>query len=158
MQRTIAGYARHPNFSGILLVGLGCEVNQVACLIENTGLAAGPRLRTLNIQNEGGTRATVARGNAMLREMLAVANRCERRTVSAEHLVLGLECGGSDAYSGITANPALGVAVDRLVANGGSAILSETPEIYGAEHLLTRRAVSRAVGEKLIARIRWRDV
>ena len=76
--------------------------------------------------------------------MLPAANRVERRDVPASHLMLGLQCGGSDGYSGVTANPALGVAVDLLVAHGGTAILAETPEIYGAEHLLTRRAVSRA--------------
>jgi arabinonate dehydratase len=87
--------------------------------------------------------------------VLAEANKVKRETVPASHLVLGLQCGGSDGYSGISANPALGAAVDLLVRNGGTAILSETPEIYGAEHLLTRRAVSREVGEKLIRRIRW---
>ncbi len=155
LQRTIAGYAQHPNFAGVLLVGLGCEVNQIDGLMANTGLAAGNHIRTLNIQTEGGTRATVAQGAKILREMLVEADRTERQNLSAEHLVLGLECGGSDAYSGITANPSLGAAVDRLVASGGTAILSETPEIYGAEHLLTRRAINRSVGEKLIDRIRW---
>jgi len=87
--------------------------------------------------------------------MLPVANRVAREAVPASHLVLGLECGGSDGYSGITANPALGAAVDSLVRHGGTAVLGETPEVYGAEHLLTRRAVSREVGEKLIERIRW---
>jgi len=87
--------------------------------------------------------------------MLPEANRVKREPVSAEHLTLALQCGGSDAYSGITANPSLGAAVDLLVRHRGTAILSETPEIYGAEHLLTRRAVSREVGEKLIERIRW---
>jgi altronate hydrolase len=87
--------------------------------------------------------------------MLPIANEVSRQTVPASHIVVGLQCGGSDGYSGITANPALGAAVDRLAAHGGTAILSETPEIYGAEHLLTRRAVSREVGERIVERIHW---
>ncbi len=155
LQRTLAGYARHPNFAGILLVGLGCEVNQMDCLVENMHLKQGPLLRTIEIQKAGGTQETVRQGVESVREMLAEANRVQRHSVPASHLVLALECGGSDAYSGISANPALGVAVDLLVKNGGTAILSETPEIYGAEHLLTRRAVNRDVGEKLVQYIRW---
>lgn len=155
LQDTLAGYARHANFAGILLVGLGCEVNQVDCLMNNMNLHEGPFLQTIDIQRAGGTRETVHLGVETVREMLPQADRVQREPVPVSHLMLGLECGGSDAYSGITANPALGAAVDLLVAHGGTAILSETPEIYGAEHLLARRAVSRAVGEKLISRIRW---
>ena len=155
LQRTLAGYARHPNFAGILLVGLGCEVNQVDCLVKNMHLKPGPLLRTIEIQRAGGTGETVRQGVASVREMLVEANHVERHSVPASHVVLGLECGGSDAYSGISANPALGVAVDLLVQHGGTAILGETPEIYGAEHLLTRRAASREVGEKLVQYIRW---
>lgn len=155
LQRTISGFACHPNFAGVLLVGLGCEVNQVETLLADTGLVVGRDVKTLVIQREGGTRRTVERGVSTVREMLNVADQVERQTVPASHLVVGLECGGSDAFSGITANPALGVAADLVVRNGGAAILSETPEIYGAEHLLTRRSVSQDVGEKLIERIRW---
>jgi altronate hydrolase len=155
LQRTLAGYARHPNFAGVLLVGLGCEVNQIDCLMENMRLPEGPFLRTIAIQDAGGTEKTVKRAISIIREMLFEANRTTRKAVPASHLVLALECGGSDAYSGITANPALGAAVDLLVAQGGTAILSETPEIYGAEHLLTRRAANREAGEKLVARVRW---
>ena len=155
LQRTLAGYARHANFAGVLLVGLGCEVNQMDCLVNNMHLKQGFFLRTIEIQRAGGTQETVRQGVASVREMLAEANHVERQLVPASHLVLALECGGSDAYSGISANPALGVAVDLLVKNGGTAILSETPEIYGAEHLLTRRAVNRDVGEKLVQYIRW---
>ncbi len=139
----------------MLIVGLGCEANQVSALLGAENLAEGPLLRTFNIQDSGGTRKTVERGVAMIREMLPHANDVAREPVPASNLVVGLQCGGSDGYSGITANPALGAAVDLLVRHGGTAILSETPEIYGAEHLLTRRAVSREVGEKLVARIRW---
>lgn len=155
LRRCLAGYARHPNFAGVLLVGLGCEVNQLSSLMENMSLSQGPLLRAINIQDAGGTAKTVAWGVDMLKEMLPVADQARRQTLPASHLMLGLECGGSDAYSGLTANPALGAAVDLLVAHGGTAILSETPEIYGAEHLLTRRAVSQEVGEKLAGRIRW---
>ncbi|MCB2192927.1 MAG: altronate dehydratase family protein [Deltaproteobacteria bacterium] len=155
LQRCLAGYARHPNFAGVLLVGLGCEVNQLGSLMENMNLSQGPLLRAMNIQDAGGTAKTVAWGVDLLKEMLPVADQARRQTLPASHLVLGLECGGSDAYSGLTANPALGAAADLLVTHGGTAILSETPEIYGAEHLLTRRAISQEVGEKLAARIRW---
>jgi altronate hydrolase len=155
LQRTVSGFADHPNFAGVLLVGLGCEVNQVETLLEDTGLVTGSDLKTLVIQQEGGTRKTVERGVNAVREMLSLAQMVERQPMPASHLVVGLECGGSDAFSGITANPALGAAVDLVVRNGGTAILSETPEIYGAEHLLTRRAISEEVGEKLIDRIQW---
>ena len=155
LQRLMWGYARHPNLAGILLVGLGCEANQIKFLLDAYGLEEGPAFRTMNIQDTGGTRATVEAGVRIIREMLPEANRVERRDVSAANLTIALQCGGSDAYSGITANPALGAAADLVVRHGGTAILAETPEIYGAEHLLTRRAVSREVGEKLIERIRW---
>ncbi|MEY4711412.1 MAG: putative D-galactarate dehydratase [Pseudomonadota bacterium] len=155
LERTLTGYATHANFAGVLVVGLGCESNQISAWLAHGGLREGDNLRVFNIQDTGGTRKTVDHGIALVREMLAKANAVQREPCSAEHLTIGLQCGGSDGYSGISANPALGAAVDLLVAHGGSAILSETPEIYGAEHLLTRRAVSREVGEKLIARIRW---
>jgi altronate hydrolase/galactarate dehydratase len=155
LYRTLQGYARNPNFGGILLVGLGCEVMQVPDLIGQGRMRADGNFRYMTIQGTGGTRKTVERGVAMLREMAAVAARARRETVPASALIVGLQCGGSDGYSGITANPALGAASDLLVRHGGTTILSETPEIYGAEHLLTRRAVSREVGEKLIERIRW---
>lgn len=155
LRRTVAGYARHPNFSGVLLLGLGCESNQINRLMEAEQLNAGAMLHHMTIQETGGTAKTVREGVARVREMLAEANKLTRSTVSAKHITLALQCGGSDGYSGITANPALGAAVDLIVRHGGAAVLSETPEIYGAEHLLTRRAVSREVGEKLVARIRW---
>ena len=155
LRSVMAGYATHPNVSGAVLVGLGCEINQIADLLDAHGLARGPGLQTMTIQDSGGTKVTVERGIAMIKEMLPEANKAVRSTVPVAQLTLGLECGGSDGYSGITANPALGAAADLLVRHGGTAVLSETPEIYGAEHLLTRRAVSREVGEKLIALIRW---
>jgi len=155
LERTLSGYATHANFAGVLVVGLGCESNQINAWLAHSGLQEGSLLRTFNIQDSGGTRKTVERGIAMVKEMLPAANAVVRTPCSAAHITIGLQCGGSDGYSGISANPALGAAVDLLVAHGGTAILSETPEIYGAEHLLTRRAVSREVGEKLVARIRW---
>ena len=155
LRRTIGGYARHANFAGILILGLGCEANQIGGLMRAEGLAESDLLQTMTIQDAGGTVKTVREGVARLKEMLPGANRVRRQTVPASHLTLALQCGGSDGYSGITANPALGACVDLLVRHGGTAVLSETPEIYGAEHLLTRRAVSRAVGEQLVERIRW---
>ena len=155
LRRTLGGYARHPNFAAVLVVGLGCETNQIQGLIAQEGLSEGANLATFNIQDTGGTAKTVARGIELIRRMLPEANRVKRQPVPASHLTVGLQCGGSDGYSGISANPALGAAVDRLVRHGGTAILSETPEIYGGEHLLTRRAVSAAVADKLLARIAW---
>jgi altronate hydrolase len=155
LQRTLWGYARHPNFAGILMIGLGCEVNQIDFLLEAYQVKRGPNFRTMTMQGTGGTRKTIERAQAMVREMLPHANAATRQPISAAELSVALQCGGSDAYSGITANPALGAAADLLVRHGGTGILAETPEIYGAEHLLTRRAVSREVGEKLVERIRW---
>ncbi|NML47809.1 altronate dehydratase [Ramlibacter sp. G-1-2-2] len=155
LERTLAGYATHANFAGVLVVGLGCEANQINAWLAHSSLREGETLRVFNIQDTGGTRKTVEKGIALVKEMLPAANRVKREPCSARHITIGLQCGGSDGYSGISANPALGAAVDLLVAHGGTAILSETPEIYGAEHLLTRRAVRREVGEKLVQRIRW---
>ncbi|HEV2220815.1 MAG TPA: altronate dehydratase family protein [Casimicrobiaceae bacterium] len=155
LRRTLGGYAKHPNFAGVLVVGLGCEANQISALLGAQTLKEGALLRTFSIQDAGGTAKSIARGIAIVGEMLPHADDVTRQPVPASSLTIGLQCGGSDGYSGITANPALGAAVDLLVRHGGTAILSETPEIYGAEHLLTRRAASREVGEKLIERIRW---
>ena len=152
---TIDGYVRHPNFASVLIIGLGCEVLQIDTLLKSRSLTEGSDLQTLTIQDTGGTRNTIHEGIRRIKAMLPQANKAERRAVPAKHLILGLQCGGSDSYSGITANPALGAAVDLLVRHGGTAVLGETPEIFGAEHLLTRRAASREVGEKLIERIRW---
>jgi altronate hydrolase len=155
LRRTLGGYARHPNLAAVLVVGLGCERNELSGLCAAERLVVGPRLRTFVVQEAGGTRRTIEAGIAAVRELLPEANRVARRLVPASHLVVGLQCGGSDAFSSITANPALGAAVDVLARHGGTAILSETPEIYGVEHTLTRRAASRAVGEKLVERVRW---
>ena len=154
-RRTLAGYAHHPNLAAVLLVGLGCERNQVADLKQSQGLLEGPLLRTLIMQDTGGTRATIEAGIAAVRELLPVANAVKRQPVPASHLKIGLQCGGSDGFSSITANPALGAAMDILVRHGGTAILSETPEIYGVEHMLTRRAVTPEVGQQLLDRIEW---
>ena len=165
LRRVFVGYATHPNFAGVLLLGLGCETNQIEPLINltspgsltNSNGHTGPSstLRTSTIQEEGGTAISIKKGIATVYEMLAQANQARRTEVPASKLVLGLQCGGSDAYSGITANPALGAAVDILVRNGGTAILSETPEIYGAEHLLTRRSSTPEIAQRLIDRIHW---
>jgi len=155
LTRVLAGYARNPNFAGILMIGLGCETNQIAAITEGFGLAEGPMLRTMTIQQLGGTRRTIEAASDIIREMLPVVNAAQRSTQPVAGLKLALQCGGSDGYSGISANPALGHAADLLVRHGGTAVLSETPEIYGAEHLLTRRAVSPAVAQKLMDRIEW---
>ncbi|MBT5263446.1 MAG: altronate dehydratase [Rhodospirillaceae bacterium] len=155
LQRALWGFAQHPNFAGIVMVGLGCEVNQIDFLLEAYGLKHGPAFQTMTLQDTGGTRKTIERAKGIISDMLPEANKVSRTTAPASELTLALQCGGSDAYSGMTANPALGEAANLLVRHGGTAILAETPEIYGAEHLLTRRAITREVGEKLIERIKW---
>jgi altronate hydrolase len=160
LERTLAGFARHPNVAAHILVGLGCEIAQASHLIEKEQLLSlnGPsptRPLTLSIQECGGIAKTVAAGVQAVMELLPRVNDVRRVPLPARHLILGTNCGGSDGNSGITANPALGVASDLIVQQGGTTILGETPEIYGAEHILTRRAISREVGEKLIERIRW---
>ena len=155
LQRVMWGYASHPNVAGVLMVGLGCEMNQIDWLIEAHGLERGPMFRAMNIQDVAGLSRTVERGIAHVAEMLPLANEARRERVPASELMVALQCGGSDAWSGIGANPALGHACDLLVAQGGTGVLGETPEIYGAEHLLTARAVSERVGRKLIERVRW---
>ena len=153
LRRTLGGYARHANFAAVVVLGLGCEINQIGGLMQEQKLAG--RLRELQIQEIGSTRRTTEAGIAFVKEALQDANKVQRETVPASELTVALQCGGSDGYSGISANPALGAASDLLVRHGGTVILSETPETYGAEHLLTRRAVSREVGEKLVALMRW---
>jgi altronate hydrolase len=155
LQRVLWGFAQHANVAGVLMVGLGCEVNQISTLAERYRLERGPLFRTMNIQSVGGYKKTVAAGIARIKEMLPMANDVQREPCPASALTLALQCGGSDAWSGITANPALGYAADLLVKNGGTAVLAETPEVYGAEHLLTRRSVDRDTGQKLIDRILW---
>jgi altronate hydrolase len=155
LRRTVGGYVKHPNFAGIVIIGLGCEANQMGAMFIAEGVEPGPLLVPLVMQEEGGTQKTVDAAIAAVKNMLPVANQAAREPVPVSHINIALQCGGSDGYSGITANPALGAAVDLLVRHGGTAILSETPEIYGAEHLLTRRAVSKEVGEKIVERIHW---
>jgi altronate hydrolase/galactarate dehydratase len=153
--RTLSGYAQNPNFGGILLLGLGCEVMQIPELVGGRKIRADGALQYMTIQQEGGTRRTIERGLEALRGVADYANQATREPIPVSEITIGLQCGGSDGYSGITANPALGYASDLLVRHGGTTILSETSEIYGAEHLLTRRAESIEIGEKLIERIRW---
>lgn len=155
LQRVMWGYATHPNHAGILMVGLGCEMNQIDWLLEAYGLKQGPLFQTMNIQDVAGLSKTVEIGIAKIREMLPEANKSVREPCPVSKLTVALQCGGSDAWSGITANPALGKACDMLVAKGGTGVLAETPEIYGAEHLLTQRAVDEETGEKLVGLVRW---
>src|SRR3989454_5083511 len=153
LRRTLGGYARHANFAAVVVLGLGCEVNQIGGLMKEQKLAG--RLRELEIQEIGGTRKTVEGGIAFVKEALTDANKVKRESVPVSELTVALQCGGSDGYSGVSANPALGAASDLVVRHGGTVILSETPETYGAEHLLTRRAATREVGEKLLALFDW---
>ncbi|QKX16975.1 UxaA family hydrolase [Microbulbifer sp. YPW1] len=153
--RTLHGYIAHPNFAGVLLIGLGCEAMQITSLMRETGLQESGSFQVMTIQQQGGTRAAIESGIERMTEMLPAANACEREPIPASELTLAVQCGGSDAYSGITANAGLGAAADILVRNGGTVIYSETPEIYGAEHLLTRRAASPEVAQKLVDRIEW---
>lgn len=168
LERVLAGYARHPNIAAYVLVGLGCEVSFASHVIEaqdlvtlggskstGKGLDAKARPTMLNIQETGGIAKTVEAAVAAVHALLPEANSWVRTEQPASKIVMAMECGGSDGNSGVTANPALGVAADLLIAQGGTAVLGETPEIYGAEHLLTRRAVSAEVGQKLLDRIKW---
>ncbi|MHB1987120.1 MAG: UxaA family hydrolase [Acidimicrobiales bacterium] len=155
LTRTIQGYATHPNFAGVLVLGLGCEVNQVGDIMQKLDRHGDRGLSSLTIQDAGGTTATVREGVSRIRAMLDWANQAQRTPTPVSELIVGLNCGGSDSYSGLTANPALGVAVDRLVANGATAVLGETPEIYGAEHLLTGRARTPEVATSLLEHLDW---
>ena len=157
-QRTQAGMVNHPNVAGYVILSLGCETNQPDDLIDATGLAEaadGKRPLVLTIQEDGGFRKTVEAGIHAVEDLLPLANRATREPVPVSELMVALQCGGSDTWSGVTANPALGVAADLIVQQGGTVVLGETSEVYGGEHLLTRRAASQAVGEALIERIHW---
>jgi altronate hydrolase len=155
LQRTLAGYANHANFHSVVIIGLGCEVNQIDRLIAEMGLERSDRLKTFTIQDVGGTAKAIDYGRSLVGELVEEANIARRAPAPVSAITLGLQCGGSDGWSGVTANPALGVASDLLVAHGGTAILSETPEIYGAENLLLRRAVRPEVAQALIDRLDW---
>ena len=155
LQRVMWGYARHPNHGGVLMVGLGCEMNQIDWLLEAYGIEKGPLFQTMNIQNVAGLQKTIEMGVRKVKAMLPLVNDVTRTKCHASELKVALQCGGSDAWSGVTANPALGEACDLLAAQGGTGVLAETPEIYGAEHLLTRRAKDRVTGERLVEMIKW---
>ena len=155
LQRVMWGYAKHPNHGGVLMVGLGCEMNQIDWLLEAYGLKQSETFQVMNIQNVAGLQRTIDLGIEKVRAMLPIANKTQREPCPASDLMVALQCGGSDAWSGVTANPALGYACDLLAAQGGTGVLAETPEIYGAEHLLTRRAVDQATGDKLVGLINW---
>ncbi|MBN1138517.1 MAG: altronate dehydratase [Anaerolineae bacterium] len=152
LERTLAGMARHPNVGGYLLVGLGCETNQAAILIERHGLHGGTRLA---IQELGGLRQTVEAGIAAVEAMLPTVNAIQRTPLPISKLTVAVQCGGSDSWSGVTANPVVGLVADEIIRQGGAVVLAETPEIYGAEHLLTRRAASPEIGQKLLDQVRW---
>lgn len=155
LRRTIGGYIRHANTGAALIIAQGYEVNDLQEFLQHQDLELGPKLKTLVVADVGGVRKTVEAGKALVAEMLPLANKIQRQTVSAEHICVGMQCGGSDGFSGLSANPALGAAMDILVQHAGTAILSETTELFGVEHTLTARAVTPEVGRKLIERIDW---
>ena len=155
LRRTLAGYIRHPNMVGALVCSLGCERNSLGRFFEEQSLATGKMLATVTMQQVGGTAAAIAEGKKAVFDMLEEANKVSREPCPVEHISIGLQCGGSDGFSGLSANPALGKAVDILVRHGGTAILSETPELYGVEHTLTARARTPEVGQKIVERINW---
>lgn len=161
LNRVLAGIARHPNIGAYILIGLGCEQNTVGHLVGNYQLhrigqqASRPSVPVMTIQELGGTRVTIEAGIRAVEQLLPLANDVQRESIPASELIVATECGGSDAYSGITANPAVGAAADRIVACGGTIILSETTEAYGAEHLLTRRARTPEIADRLLEKIEW---
>jgi altronate hydrolase len=155
LRRTLSGYIRHPNTAAAVVIALGCERNNLKSFLEQEKLETGAKLRTVTIQDIGGIRKAVDEARRIVSDMLSEANAVKRTTVSAEHLKVGLQSGGADEFCGVSANPALGAAMDILVRNGGTAILSETPDLYGREQVLADRAVSPEVGAKLIDRMAW---
>jgi len=155
LRRTLTGYAKHPNIGGLVVIGLGCEVNAMRSLVDQMGLSATLPMSSFTIQDAGGTAAAVSQGIGQVREMAQTLRGTVRQPVGVDNLVLGMQCGGSDAWSALTANPALGVASDYLVSLGATSMLGETPEIYGAEQMLADRAVNGTVRDKLMERISW---
>jgi altronate hydrolase len=156
LQRCLAGIARHANVGAYVLVGLGCEVNYIPDLVKNYSLDSGVHsVPSLTIQEAGGIRKTIQAGIAAVEDLLPAANATPRTPQPISELMLAVKCGGSDGWSGVTANPVVGSVADEVVRQGGTIVLAETPEIYGAEHLLARRAINAAVGAKLIAQVRW---
>ncbi len=155
LRRTLAGYATNPNTAGTVVIGLGCEANQMPQFLAETGLAEGERLRTVGIQDSGGSRAAIETALEMVTELIALADSDHRQPAPLAHLSLALQCGGSDGLSAVTANPSLGYAADLLVAHGATVVLGETPEMHGAEHILVRRAINQTVAQKLLDRLDW---
>ena len=155
LQRTMAGIVEHPNVAAYVVLSLGCEVNQPTDLIDSTGMGNGHKPTVLTIQQDGGFQKTVEAGIEAVKKLLPIANEARREEVPASELVVALQCGGSDGWSGVTANPGLGKAADEIVRQGGTVVLGETTEVYGGEHLLTRRAKSEKVAQDLIDRIHW---
>jgi altronate hydrolase len=155
LQRTMAGIVEHPNVAAYVVLSLGCEVNQPTDMIDATGMGNGHKPTVLTIQQDGGFEKTVEAGIEAVKKLLPIANEARREEVPASELMVALQCGGSDGWSGVTANPGLGKACDVLVRQGGTVVLGETTEVYGGEHLLTRRAKNEKVAQDLIDRIHW---
>lgn len=155
LRRTISGFIRNPNIASAVVIALGCERNNLKSFLEQEKLEVGASLRTITIQEVGGITNAVEEAKRIVYEMLPDANAVKRQSVSAEHLRVGLQSGGADAFSGLSANPALGIAVDLLVRNGGTAILSDTPELIGAQAGLLARCASPETAEKFVSRLEW---
>jgi altronate dehydratase large subunit len=154
VKRTLTGFGLNPNVFGVLVVGLGCEELAAEKIAEGIR-PSGKRVEALVIQEAGGSRKTISIGRGIVKEMLADAARLRREPVPLRKLILGTECGGSDFTSGLSSNPAIGCTCDMLLAEGGTVILSETPELIGAEHLLARRAITRKVSRQLLDAVAW---
>lgn len=155
LRRTICGTATNPNVAGSIILALGCERNNIDKMMEGAGLKEGKMLRRLVTQECGGTRKTVEAGIQMVKEMMVEANKATRTRVPASELILALQCGGSDGYSGLSANPSLGRASDILIRNGGTVVLSETTELFGVEQTITCRAKTPEIGRKLVDHMNW---
>ena len=149
LRRTLAGVLAHPNVSAAVILGLGCEVNQIDHYL-GPDAPRTSRLVGLTLQSSGGTTGAVKAARREIERLIGDASAEQRVAAPVSKIILGLNCGGSDSFSGITANPALGVCSDRLAELGATAVLAETTEIFGAEHLLVRRARNREVAEKLL--------
>lgn len=153
----LLGLAAHPNVYGVVAIGLGCEINRMDDFLAELKARTSKPVEALLIQEEGGTIETVAKAKKIARRMIIEASMCRREECDLSELILGVECGGSDATSGLVSNPVMGLVSDRVVAAGGTSMFSETVEMIGAEHILARRAATPEVGQKILDYVRHRE-
>ena len=153
----LLGLAAHPNVYGVVAIGLGCEINRMDDFLTELKARTSKPVEALLIQEEGGTIETVAKAKKIARRMIIEASMCRREECDLSELILGVECGGSDATSGLVSNPVMGLVSDRVVAAGGTSMFSETVEMIGAEHILARRAATPEVGQKILDYVRHRE-